>query len=386
MSYQLFCPFDRTGCRRARGPQHAARRGWRMPSHLSSSPIDKALPRCLPWPLQLCTSRLSLSWTATSRPGSMRSQSSPNRIAFIGATAARRSFKPCERELIAAKEICCRSTRRASRAASCQRSNPSDVARVEHLTFVCTQNREDAGPNNHWMAPEQAHAQMDALFAGCMKGRTMYVVPYCMGPIDSPFSRCGVEITDSAYVVLNMQLMTRMGRAALERIARDGKFVRGLHSTGRARPEPALHHAFPRRALHQELRLGLRRQCPARQEVPCAAHRELAGAHRGLARGAHAHRRHRKSAGRDPLSGLRVSLRLRQDQSRDVDPAGRLQGLESLDGGRRHRLAAPGQGRQAVRDQSRVGLFRRGARHQCQDQSQRLRDDSPRHDFHQRRA
>ncbi len=102
------------------------------------------------------------------------------------------------------------------------RSHPLDVARVEHLTFICTKNREDAGPNNPWMDPQQAHARMDALFAGCMKGRTLYVVPYCMGPINSPFSRCGVEITDSAYVVLNMHLMTRMGRAALDRISRDG--------------------------------------------------------------------------------------------------------------------------------------------------------------------
>ena len=66
------------------------------------------------------------------------------------------------------------------------RSNPSDVARVEHLTFVCTQNADDAGPNNHWMAPDEAHQKIDALFAGCMKGRTLYVIPYCMGPIDSP--------------------------------------------------------------------------------------------------------------------------------------------------------------------------------------------------------
>jgi phosphoenolpyruvate carboxykinase (GTP) len=125
------------------------------------------------------------------------------------------------------------------------RSNPSDVARVEHLTYVCTRQREDAGPNNPWLAPQEAHAKMDALFAGCMQGRTLYVVPYCMGPIDSPFSRCGVEITDSAYVVLNMKLMTRMGRAALDRITRDGKFVRGLHSVGELNPERRFIMHFP---------------------------------------------------------------------------------------------------------------------------------------------
>jgi phosphoenolpyruvate carboxykinase (GTP) len=125
------------------------------------------------------------------------------------------------------------------------RSHPSDVARVEHLTFVCTTDREDAGPNNHWMAPADAKAKMLGLFEGCMKGRTLYVFPYCMGPIDSPYSRCGVEITDSAYVVINMILMTRAGRPALERIAREGSFVKGLHSTGELDPNRRFIMHFP---------------------------------------------------------------------------------------------------------------------------------------------
>ena len=125
------------------------------------------------------------------------------------------------------------------------RSHPSDVARVEHLTFVCTTSQADAGPNNHWLSPPDAHRRMDALFNGCMRGRTLYVVPYCMGPLQSPSSRCGVEITDSAYVVLNMHLMTRMGRPALERIARDGSFVKGLHSTGDLNPERRFIMHFP---------------------------------------------------------------------------------------------------------------------------------------------
>ena len=101
-----------------------------------------------------------------------------------------------------------------------------DVARVEHLTFVCTQEQEDAGPNNNWMAPADAHAKIDALFEGAMKGRTMYVIPYCMGPIKSPYARLGVEITDSPYVVVNMRIMTRMGAPALERIEKEGTFAR----------------------------------------------------------------------------------------------------------------------------------------------------------------
>jgi len=95
------------------------------------------------------------------------------------------------------------------------RSNPNDVARVEQVTFVCTRSEDDAGPNNHWMAPAEAHEKMRALFSGCMRERTLYVIPYCMGPLDSPYARCGVEITDSPYVVLNMAIMTRSGRAAL---------------------------------------------------------------------------------------------------------------------------------------------------------------------------
>lgn len=125
------------------------------------------------------------------------------------------------------------------------RSHPSDVARVEHLTFVCHENRDDSGPNNHWMAPAEAHAKMDALFDGCMEGRTMYVIPYCMGPIDSPLSRCGVEITDSPYVVANMRIMTRMGSAAQQRIEREGTFVKGLHSTGELDPERRFIMHFP---------------------------------------------------------------------------------------------------------------------------------------------
>lgn len=125
------------------------------------------------------------------------------------------------------------------------RSHPDDVARVEHLTFVCTSERDDAGPNNHWMPPAEAHARIDALFAGCMQGRTMYVIPYCMGPIDSPLSRCGVEITDSPYVVANMRIMTRMGAAALARIEREGGFVKGLHSIGELDPERRFIMHFP---------------------------------------------------------------------------------------------------------------------------------------------
>src|ERR1051325_7170896 len=112
------------------------------------------------------------------------------------------------------------------------RSDPSDVARTEHLTFICTSNREDAGPTNNWMAPAEAKEKVGAIFRGAMQGRTMYVIPYLMGPHGSPSSKLGVEITDSPYVVANMRIMTRMGDAALRQIKAGGTFVKGLHSLG----------------------------------------------------------------------------------------------------------------------------------------------------------
>ena len=124
-------------------------------------------------------------------------------------------------------------------------SDPEDVARVEHLTFICTEDKEDVGRNNNWMAVDEAKAKMADLYQGCMKDRTLYVIPYCMGPIGSPYSRCGVEITDSPYVVINMKLMTRMGEAALRRIENGDSFVKGLHSTGELDPERRFIMHFP---------------------------------------------------------------------------------------------------------------------------------------------
>ena len=125
------------------------------------------------------------------------------------------------------------------------RSDQTDVARVEHLTFICTSKQEDAGPNNNWMDPNEAHNKLDNLFKDCMLGRTMYIIPYCMGPIDSVYSRCGVEITDSPYVVANMFLMTRMGKKALQRIENENKFVKGIHSIGDLNPEKRFIMHFP---------------------------------------------------------------------------------------------------------------------------------------------
>jgi len=129
------------------------------------------------------------------------------------------------------------------------RTDPSDVARTEHLTFVCPANQEDAGPTNNWMPPSEAKEKVGKLFAGAMKGRTMYVVPYVMGPVSSPYSQIGVEITDSPYVAANMRIMTRMGRAALDRLGASNNFVKGLHSLGDLNPERRFIVHFPEERL-----------------------------------------------------------------------------------------------------------------------------------------
>ncbi|HLA77432.1 MAG TPA: phosphoenolpyruvate carboxykinase (GTP) [Vicinamibacteria bacterium] len=129
------------------------------------------------------------------------------------------------------------------------RSHPTDVARTEHLTFICSRNRDDAGPTNNWMAPDEAKAKVGALFEGAMKGRTLYVVPYVMGPLGSPFSKVGIEITDSRYVVANMRLMTRMGQAALDQLGASEDFVPGLHSIGDLSPDRRFIAHFPEERL-----------------------------------------------------------------------------------------------------------------------------------------
>ncbi len=212
------------------------------------------------------------------------------------------------------------------------RSHPTDVARTEQLTFVCHPRKEDGRPEQQLDGPGGGQSHDDQAFAaGCMKGQTMYVLPYMMGHPDSPYAKACVQITDVSYVAVSMRIMTRMGQAhpGEDRRPRETS-SRAFHSVGDFDPDKRYIMHFPAGGAGLEHRLRLRRQRPAGQEVLLPAHRLLPGLTAGLAGRAHGHHGHRgHPKGKITYITARLALGLRQDQPGHarVGPS-RVQGLD----------------------------------------------------------
>ncbi|MBK8230255.1 MAG: phosphoenolpyruvate carboxykinase (GTP) [Candidatus Eisenbacteria bacterium] len=169
-------------------------------------------------------------------------QARPDRVVWIDGSEAEQSALI---EEAVAEGVFARMNEQTHPNCFYHRSNPTDVARTEHLTFICAPTKDDTGPTNNWMSPEDAKAKIWPLYKDAMRGRNMYVIPYVMGPLGSPISKVGVEITDSRYVVANMRIMTRIGTAALEQLGESTDYCKGFHSLGDLSPDRRFIAHFP---------------------------------------------------------------------------------------------------------------------------------------------
>ena len=269
------------------------------------------------------------------------------------------------------------------------RSNPNDVARVEQFTLICTPTKEEAGPTNNWAEPAETYTKLNGMLKGAMKGRTMFVIPYIMGPPDSPLTKVGFEITDSIYVVLSMRIMTRMGDVAVQASGERKRMANGIAACIRlldVNPDRRLICHFPQDNAIISVGSGyggnvlLSKKCLALRIGSYLARKQGWLAEHMLILGVES------PEGEKHYVAAAFPERVRQDEFRHAHSARAFQGLEDHDHRRRHRLDADRRGRPALCGQSGERLFRRRAGNELQIESERDEVDRARHALHQRRA